>query len=105
MPSRCGQESALADQEHEPGADPSVEDLIEQIRGINVGQFLLSTVSTLASLTYGKLDSGDLEQARVGIEALRALVPVLEGQIEPETLRDLQSAVANLQVAYTDKAG
>jgi len=84
--------------------EPSVEELIEQIRGIDVGQFLLSTVSTLASLTYGKLDNGDLEGARVGIDALRALIPVLEGQIEAETIRDLQSAVANLQVAYTDAA-
>ena len=95
----------MGDERHEQAAEPSVEDLIEQIRGIDVGQFLLSTVSTLASLSYGKLDSGDLDQARVGIDALRALVPVLEGQIESETLRDLQSAVANLQVAYADKAG
>jgi hypothetical protein len=95
----------LGDEQHEQAAEPSVEDLIEQIRGIDVGQFLLSTVSTLASLTYGKLDGGDLAQAQVGIDALRALLPVLEGQIEPETLRDLQSAVANLQVAYADKAG
>jgi hypothetical protein len=85
--------------------EPSVEELIEQIRGIDVGQFLLSTVSTLASLTYGKLDNGDLPGARLGIEALTALIPVLEGQIEAETTRDLQSAVANLQVAFTDAAG
>jgi hypothetical protein len=85
--------------------EPSVEELIEQIRGIDVGQFLLSTVSTLASLTYGKLDNGDLTGARVGIEALTALIPVLEGQVEAETIRDLQSAVANLQVAYADAAG
>ena len=91
----------MADQPNEP----SVEELIEQIRGIDVGQFLLSTVSTLASLTYGKLDNGDLAGARVGIDALEALIPVLEGQIESETVRDLRSAVANLQVAYAGAAG
>jgi hypothetical protein len=91
----------LAEQQNEA----SVEELIEQIRGIDVGQFLLSTVSTLASLTYGKLDNGDLAGARVGIEALTALIPVLEGQVEAETIRDLQSAVANLQVAYSAAAG
>jgi hypothetical protein len=85
--------------------EPSVEELIEQIRGIDVGQFLLSTVSTLASLTYGKLDNGDLTGARVGIDALTALIPVLEGQVEAETIRDLQSAVANLQVAYAGASG
>jgi hypothetical protein len=91
----------LAEQPNEP----SVEELIEQIRGIDVGQFLLSTVSTLASLTYGKLDNGDLTGARLGIDALTALIPVLEGHIEDETVRDLQSAVANLQVAYAAAAG
>ena len=89
----------------EQPTEPSVEELIEQIRGIDVGQFLLSTVSTLASLAYGKLDNGDLAGAKVGIEALRALIPVLDGQIEAETIRDLQAAVANLQVAYTDAVG
>jgi hypothetical protein len=91
--------------EHEQEREASVEELIEQIREIQVGQFLLSTVSTLASLTYGKLDSGDLDQARTGIEALRALIPVLEGQIEAETKRDLEAALANLQLAYADAAG
>jgi hypothetical protein len=92
--------SGLSEREGEP----SVEELIEQIRGIQMGQFLLSTISTLASLTYGKLDSGELDQARTGIEALRALIPVLAGEIEPETRRDLETAVANLQVAYADAA-
>jgi hypothetical protein len=91
----------LAEQQNEP----SVEELIEQIRGIDVGQFLLSTVSTLASLTYGKLDNGDLAGAQVGIDALTALIPVLEGRVEAETVRDLQAAVANLQVAYAAAAG
>ena len=86
-------------------AEPSVDELIEAIRGIQIGEFMLSTVSTLASLTYGKLDAGELEQAHVGIEALRALVPLLEGQIEADTRRDLETAVANLQVAYADAAG
>ena len=76
-----------------------------QIRGIRVGQFLLSTVSTLASLAYGKLDSGDLDEARVAIDAFRTLIPVLEGQIENDAKRDLEQALANLQVAYADAAG
>ena len=46
-----------------------------------------------------------MEQARVGIEALTALVPVLEGEIEAATSRDLRAALANLQLAYADAAG
>src|SRR5213079_1045394 len=81
-PSRCGQGYVLADAEEQ--GEPTVDDLIEAIRGIRVGQFLLSTVSTLASLAYGKLDSGDLEEARVAIDAFRTLIPLLEGQIESD---------------------
>jgi hypothetical protein len=98
--------SALAEDEQQAATDEaSVDELIEAIRGIRVGQFLLSTASTLASLAYGKLDSGDLDETRAAIEALRALLPALEGQVEPEAKRDLERAVTNLQIAYTDAAG
>jgi hypothetical protein len=93
----------LADEEQQ--GEPSVDELIEAIRGIRVGQFLLSTVSTLASLAYGKLDSGDLDEARVAIDAFRTLIPLLEGQIESDAKRDLEQALANLHVAYADAAG
>jgi hypothetical protein len=79
-----------------------MEDLMEAIRQIEVGQFLLSTVSTMASLGYGKLESGDLGQARAAIEAIEALLPVLEGQVDEALLRDFRSALANLKVAYAD---
>jgi hypothetical protein len=95
-------ESRLADDEQQAADEPSVEELIEQIRGIAIGQFLLSTVSTLASLTFAKLDGGDLAQTRTGIEGLRALIPVLEGEIDPGLQRDLEATLANLQVAYAD---
>jgi hypothetical protein len=81
-----------------------MDDIIQAIREIEVGQFLLTTVSTLASLTYAKLEQGELEQAKAGIEAIRALLPVLEGQVEAGLLRDFGQALANLQVAYADAA-
>ena len=77
---------------------------MQAIREIKVGQFLLTTVSTLASLAYGKLEQGELEQAKAAIEAIRALLPVLEGQVEAGMLRDFGQALANLQVAYADAA-
>jgi hypothetical protein len=91
--------SGLAD-EHQPEMD----DLIKSISEIPVGQFLLSTVSTLASLAYGKLEQRELAQAKVAIEAIRALLPLLEGQAEDELRRDFERALANLQVAYADAA-
>jgi hypothetical protein len=85
-----------------PPAQPSLDEVVQQIHAIPIGPFLLSTVSTLASMAYGKLASGQLDEARGAIDAIRALMPVLEGRIEPELKRDFDQALANLQVAYAD---
>jgi hypothetical protein len=81
-----------------------MEDLAEAIRQIEVGQFILSSVSTLASLAFAKLDQGELEQAKTAIDAIQAILPVLEGQVDEALLRDFERALANLQVAYADAA-
>ena len=44
----------------------------------------------------------DLDQARLAIEALRALLPVLEGSATEELIRDFKQVTANLQLAYAD---
>ena len=78
------------------------------MRQIEVGQFLLSMCSTLASLAFGKIEQGELAQAKAAIEGVRALLPVLEGQVDEGMRRDFEQAVANLQIAYADavsKAG
>ena len=64
----------------------------------------------MAQLGYAKLapSSLDLDQARLAIEALRALVPVLEGSVPDDAIRDFNQVVANLQLAYAsavDQAG
>jgi hypothetical protein len=79
-----------------------MDDLMNAIRDIKVGQFLLSTVSTLASLAYGKLEQGDSGEAKAAIESIQALLPVLEGQVEEPIRRDFEAALANLKVAYAD---
>ncbi len=78
------------------------EQLIEQIRGLGIGQLLLSTVSMVVTLSFGKLEAGELDEARLGIDALRALLPVLEGEIEAGMKRELEQAVASLQLAYAN---
>ena len=59
------------------------EELLEHIRRMKVSDLLLSTISTVAQLGYAKLDPAgrDLEQAKLAIESLRAIVPVLEGSV------------------------
>ena len=90
-----------------PEEEISPEELIEQIRQLKVSDLLVSSFSTTAQLTYAKLEesSRDLEQARLGIEALRVLVPVLEGHVPEDILRDFRQLVANLQLAYAEAAG
>jgi hypothetical protein len=82
------------------GDAPSVEELAEQLAAFKVDDFLVSSASTLIAIAFGKLDVGKPEEARLGIEALRALMPVLEPTIPETTKRDLHQALANLQLAY-----
>jgi hypothetical protein len=85
-----------------PPPGPSLDDIAAQITAIPIGSFLLSTLSTLASIAYGKLGAGQLDEARGAIDAVQALLPVLEGRVEPELKRDFEQALANLQLAYAD---
>jgi hypothetical protein len=72
------------------------------MRELKIADFLLSNVSTLAQLAYTKLDrtSRDLPEARLAIDALRALLGVLEGSIPPDVSRDFARLVSNLQLAF-----
>lgn len=101
----------MAETAPEPGSPPGSEDLtpeelIERIRQIRVADMVLSTMSTVAQLGYAKLerDSRDLPEARLAIEALRALLPVVEGSVEDAILRDFRQVLTNLQLAYADAA-
>jgi hypothetical protein len=88
-----------------PGAElpgPTAEQLVEELRKAKVSDLLVHTSSMLASLAYGKLapDVRDLEQARLAIDALKALGPLLDEQLR----RDIEQLVANLQLAYAAAA-
>jgi hypothetical protein len=87
------------------GGEPTPEQLAEQVRQLDVGAFVLSFAATLTSLGYAKLDAGRLDDMRLAVDALRALVPLLEGNVEEDAVRDLSRALANLQLAYADAVG
>ena len=84
----------------EPELSP--EQLLDEIRKLKVSDLLVSTITTLAQLAYAKLeeDSRDLEQARLAIDAVAGLLPLIEGQVPAELTRDLGKMCANLQLAY-----
>jgi hypothetical protein len=92
--------------EEEKPEELTPEELLDHIRRMKVSDLLLSTISTVAQLGYAKLDPAgrDLEQAKLAIESLRALVPVLEGSVPEEVLRDFNQVTANLQLAYVKAA-
>jgi hypothetical protein len=80
----------------------TAEELLEHIRRMKVSDLLLSTISTVAQLGYAKLDPAgrDLEQAKLAIDSLTALVPVLEGSVPEDVLRDFNQVTSNLKLAY-----
>src|SRR5205814_510859 len=48
--------------------------------------------------------SGELSQAKAAIDAIGALLPVLEAEVEGGLVRDFERALANLRVTYADAA-
>jgi hypothetical protein len=86
----------------ESEAEPTAEQLVDELRKAKVSDLLVHTSSLLASLAFGKLapDVRDLEQARLAIEALKALKPLLEESHQ----RDIQQVLSNLQLAYAEAA-
>jgi hypothetical protein len=92
--------------EEQPSDAELLEQLEAELRKLKVSDVLVQTVFTLSSLGFQKLgeEGRDLEQAHLAIESLRALVPVLEGSIPAEAIRDLNQTIANLQLSYAKAA-
>ena len=79
-----------------------VAELQAELSKLKVSDLLLQTLYTVSSLGYQRLtgEEKDLEQARLAIESLKALMPVLEGSVPEEAIRDFQQVLANMQLAY-----
>jgi hypothetical protein len=90
----------------EPGAGSEEElrrRLEQELRKLTVQDVLLQSVVNLINLTsrrIGKEDERDLGQARLGIEAVRALVDLLD----PDPAKQVRNALSELQVAYAREA-
>ena len=102
----------MAEQERPPeeGAAPEPDEfaarLEEELKRVKISDVLVQTLYTLSSLGYHKLsgEHRDLPQARLAIESLRALLPVLKGEAPAEVVRDFEQVVANMQLAYASAA-
>ena len=86
-------------------------ELAEEMRKLRVEDVLIQTLVTVSSMGFRRLGltdetkgDRDLEQSRLAIETMRALMPLLEQVLPAELVRDFGSSVANLQLAYAKAA-
>jgi hypothetical protein len=76
------------------------EQLAEQIRALKVPELVISTVATLGQLAYVKLEARELDEARLAIDAVGALTPLLEGRADPEMVRQLNQLLADVRLSF-----
>jgi hypothetical protein len=82
---------------------PTEKELLEALDRIGVADVIVQALATTASIGFRRVspEARDLAQARLAIEALRALDQVLrEGGVDEALVRDLEQARTNLQLAY-----
>ena len=89
--------------EPDQGPTPDQEELQrrleEQLRRIRVQDLLLESVASILNLAarrISKEDERDLEQGRVGIEAVRAVLDLLD----PEPREQVREALSQVQMLY-----
>jgi len=74
------------------------------MRRVRVQDLVLQSVASLVNLTARRIakdDERDLEQARIGIDAVRGLVDLLE----PEPQQQVREALSELQLLYAQASG
>ena len=91
-------------------AEPSEQELMEKLEAelcrLKIADVLAQTVLTVSQLGFMRMapDTRDLGEARLAIEALKALVPVLKETLPGQAVRDFESVIANMQLAYARAA-
>ena len=100
--------SAAQNEQQQGQAQPSEEEiraqLEEEIKRVRVEDVVLQSVVSILNLSarrIAKEDERDLEQAKVGIDAARALVDL----VSPEAQAQLRQAISELQLLYAKHAG
>ena len=83
----------------------------EQLKQVRVEDVLVQTVVSLlnlggrkAGLVPGTEDEKDLEQVRTAIDAVRQLLPMVEGVLGPDA-KQLRDVLSQLQMAYAQETG
>jgi len=98
--------------EQQPTEEEMRAALEEELKRVRVEQVVTeATVSILnvavlrAGLVPGSEGERDLGQTRMGIEAVRALLPLVEQSLGAEQARPIRDALSQLQMAYVRAVG
>jgi hypothetical protein len=97
------QESATGGEAEQPSEEEIRARIDEQLRKVRVQDLLLESVVSVINLSarrIAKEDERDLEQARVGIEAVRAVV----GLLDDEPAGQVRDALSQVQMLYAQHA-
>ena len=94
----------MAEAEKQAPKDVSADEAAEQLRAIKVADLVVQAASGLVSLGFVRLagEQRDFAQARLAIDSLRALEPIVREQISAELAEELQRAVTSLQLAFAE---
>ncbi len=90
--------------EGQPSEEEVRAQLEDEIRKVRVEDVILQSVVSILNLSARRIakdDERDLDQAKVGIDAGRALVDL----VNPEAQAQLRQAISELQVLYAKHAG
>ena len=87
------------------------QELAEELRKLRVEDVLVNTLVHVSTIGYRRLgltedsrEERDLDQSRLAIETMRALLPVLQGFLPPDVVSGFEDQIANLQLAYAKAA-
>jgi hypothetical protein len=101
----------VSEEHDELEQDQLARELAEELRKLRVEDVLVNTLVHVSTIGYRRLgltedsvDERDLDQSRLAIETMQALVPVLEGFLPEDVVNGFQEQVANLQLAYAKAA-
>ena len=98
--------------EHVNDEEQLARQLAEELRRLRIEDVLIQTLITVSSIGYRRLgltedtkSDRDLQQAKLAIDTMTALTPILESVVPEELVRDFNQSVASLQLAYAQAAG
>ena len=98
-PAGAGDEQPLSAEQEQ-----MLRQMEEEMRRLRVEDLLAQSAASILNLAYRRIakeDERDLAQARVGIDAVRALAD----HLEPEAQREVKNAISQVQMIFAEQAG